>query len=223
VSEVLDRLAAIGGVVAEEELRYQCERRGIELNGDVDDLLEKGLVERVGDGLQAVVPRRETRSQSNRHRDWSDEEILDRVRLWALVVGRPPTSAAWSPTRTNAMVETQVKRLRDRVHVHTELQRLYREGDWPSTTVVIQRFGSLNAASVIAGFQPRSRGGNQIQGHDAPPHKPRWGAEALLELEARVKDARDANNAEALREALYELAVAALTEADRLGATEGDG
>lgn len=52
-----------------------------------------------------------------------------------------------------------------------------------------------------------------------PPRKPRWGPDVLVELEERVKAARDMGPS-ALRDALYELAVAALTEADRIGGDE---
>lgn len=210
MSTVLDRLQSIGGAVEEDELRYQCERRGLVLNGDLEDLEEKGLVERIGTAWQAVVPKRVERRGNTR--GWTDEEMLDRVRLWAVIVGRPPTFADWHPSQLDIQAKKLTTTLRKRLSAQEEIRRLFEAGDWPGATAVRRHFGSLNAALVIAGFEPRQRGGQPSELR--PVHRP--GPKAVGELVADVEQAREDEDRAKLRESLYQLAVAALTEADRL-------
>lgn len=192
---------------------YHVSHRGLKLAGAPGDLEEKGLIEREGDQFIALVPPRDARSKSNRHKHWEDEDILDRVRLWALIVGKPPTLYAWSPYRTKQIIETQIGKLRTRVSAHTELKALWEAGDWPSTSLVIDRFGSVNAALVMAGFEPRNPGEHHADLQ--PVHREK---KTFVEYVADVDQAREEGGGEPLRKALYQLAVASLTEADRMSA-----
>lgn len=192
---------------------YHVSRRGLKLAGSPEDLVEKGYLEREGDTFIAIVPPRDARSKSNRHRNWDDEEILDRVRLWALIVGKAPTLYAWSPYRTEQIIKSQIGKLRTRVDAHQEMRRLFEVGDWPSTSLVIDRFGSVNAALVMAGFEARSPGNQESELR--PVHRER---KSVSDYAAEVHELRSQGGGEELRHALYQLAVAALTEADRMGA-----
>lgn len=55
MSDLLDLMVKIGGSVAEDELAYQCRRRGLDMNGSLTALLASGAVVRPAEGwLRAV-------------------------------------------------------------------------------------------------------------------------------------------------------------------------
>ena len=235
--EIHERLHEMGGKVEEEELVYTLSKRGMRLRPElVADLEERGLVRRQGTSFEAIVPPRDNearrvdvRNPAIREQDvmegrdqpvgWTDEELMDRVKLWALIVGTPPTQAAWNPTRLQMLID----RLQERADAHRRIMAMFQAGDWPTNTTVRDRFGSLNAALVICGFEARAPGRQPVE-PDAPRpvRKPKYGPEALEEARQRVTTARAhvarGKTAEesGLRDALYDLAVAAFTEADRL-------
>lgn len=206
IPELLDRM---GGVVTEDELTYQLDKRGLDFDREVlERLLEEGLVREQDGGYVAVIP---TRDEGGSRR-FTDEEILDRVHLWRAIVGRPPTMRAWDPSRLEDTIVQGIETVRKRVAVHRHLQELYRAGDWPSERTVRDRFGSLNAALVIAGYTARSQGRHE----PTEPRPPSYGPEPLRAAFTGVENARTDGRKARLRAALYDLAVAAMTEADRL-------
>lgn len=76
---------------------------------------------------------------------YSDDDILAAIRRWNETYGRPPTAADWSPSRARRQGDE-------------EMVRRYLEGDWPSFGVVINHFGTWNAALAAAGFEPHPFG-----------------------------------------------------------------
>ena len=208
VPQILDKL---GGVVDEDELRYQLDKRDLELEDEVlGDLIERGMVEQRNGGYVAVVQRRPEKKRVNATR-WDPEQIIACVRLWALIVGRPPTRQDWHPTRRNASMEKLVARAR----AFTRMQWLYRNGDWPGVETVTNHFGSLNAALMIAGFEPRGPGRERGTSYQPRPAL-EVGPDVIAERQAGVERARDEGDSGGLKLALYELGIAAMTEADRL-------
>ena len=88
----VDVLRSAGGVVERDELRYQLDRRGMRADPDLSELIDKGLVEKVNGGFQAVVAPRPGKPRS-RHNQLDDEELLD-----VFGCGRP-SSASHPPRR----------------------------------------------------------------------------------------------------------------------------
>ena len=216
----VDVLRSAGGVVERDELRYQLDRRGMRADPDLGELIDKGLVEKVNGGFQAVVAPRPGKPRS-RHNQLDDEELLDKVRLWAAIVGKPPTSTAWAPSRLNEVVMRQMATLRKRLEAWREIQRLYEEGDWPHHHTMMRRFGSMNAALALAGFEPRGPG-NQPGVPRRPTAPQPIGQEALERRLDDIGKARGRTDPDRLRAALYDLAIAAMTEADRMGSPHND-
>jgi hypothetical protein len=206
IPELLDRM---GGVVPEDELIYQLDKRGLDFEQEVmERLIAEGLIAQRDDGYVALVPRR----KESGARRFTDEELLDRLHLWRAIVGRPPTMRSWDPSRLEDTIAKGIANLRERVATHRQIQDLYRAGDWPSERTVRDRFGSLNAALVVAGYSPRAQGRHEPR----LPRPPQVGPEALAARVEAVERARLDGRKNPLRDALYDLAVAAMTEADRL-------
>jgi hypothetical protein len=161
------------------------------------------------------VPRRVSRDgqrRDRRHRHgkpFTDEQIIGRIQLWAQIVGRPPAKADWNPSR----LRLYAKRARDIIDKHLRAIALYELGDFPSETTVRARFGSLNAALELAGFEPRPTGRQPVS--DIPQRKPHVGAIALRGYVRDVERAREQDDPWALKQALYDLAMSAIAEGDR--------
>lgn len=209
-SELFQAIAR-AGQIERDELAYQLDKRGIELDeAELDRLSDDGLIEADGECYAVVVPERTEHGNGKKRLD--DEDILDRIRLWALVVGRPPAMASWQPSK----LAHSEARLRTRAQHHRDLIDLYERGDFPSSRLVAERFGSMNAALVAAGYEPRSTGRQPRE--PVVPRKPgkQWGAKELSAAAGRVKRARSARDEEELYAALIELATAAFNEADKL-------
>lgn len=78
---------------------------------------------------------------------WTDQEILDAIRLWSQLTLEPPRWIDWTPAR---LLE------RGKLPMPGVL-----EGHWPTARQVESRFGSFNAGVSRAGLRPR------------PAHRPR--------------------------------------------------
>jgi hypothetical protein len=102
---------------------------------------------------QATVTRLPRRRERRRNR-YSDEQIIARIRLWAKLTGSPPSKADWTPSKLRRFAA----RAKGEVERHLRQVALYEVGDFPSETTVRERFGSLNDALVLAGFEPRAAG-----------------------------------------------------------------
>lgn len=158
------------------------------------------------------IPRR--RDRRHRHgRPYTDEQIIARIRLWAELTGEPPTKAAW----TTAKLRKYAANARKIVEKHLRTVALYELGDFPSETTVRDRFGSMNGALVAAGFEPRSAGRPNRPENDPPIPKPKVGGAALCAyysttVEERLSD----GGGPGLKKALYDLALSAILEADRI-------
>jgi hypothetical protein len=70
------------------------------------------------------------------------EEILDAIRHWAEQYGEPPLLADWEPSRARRSGQDWRA---DR----------WEAGDWPSTRMVRNHFGTMSAAIRAAGFSAR--------------------------------------------------------------------
>ena len=149
----------------------------------------------------------------------SDDEILDAIREWHRLYGEPPATSDWAPARARS--GGQLWRL-DR----------YYAGNWPSTNTVIRRFGTFTEAVRRAGLEPRPRGRHTSAGGKLPRDAreiirrhldaPRLtcGPAVLAARVRGVADARTADDLEALRGALVDLAAAALSWADVVAVNE---
>ena len=162
---------------------------------------------------QLRVPRRRKRNGNRHRRAYSDEQILARIRLWAEVVGSPPSKADWNPAKVKGRLATA------RGHVERHLRRiaLYEMGDFPSETLIRSRFGSMNAALVQAGYEPRSAGRQPTTGQGIG--KPKIGRRALEEYIEAVQANLDGDQV-ALKASLYQLAMSAFWWADGMAGEE---
>jgi hypothetical protein len=80
---------------------------------------------------------------SGRQPRFTGETILALIRAWAQLYGEPPTMRDWEPSRAR------------RTGQQWRAER-YREGEWPSATMVKRQFGTFNAAIRAAGLTPRA-------------------------------------------------------------------
>lgn len=180
-----------------------------------------------GGGLGDVVPSSESdpapvrvpRRRDRRHRHgkpYSDEQIIARISLWAKLTGEPPTKADWTP----AKLRSRATAAREAIECKLRLIALYELGDFPSETTVRERFGSLNAALELAGFEPRATGRPPRPDNDAAMRaapKPKAGEKALRGYFDKVAELREQwGEGPALKAALYDLALSAIAEADRI-------
>lgn len=79
---------------------------------------------------------------------WSEEKIVSAIQRWVALYGEPPAAMEWNPAQARHDGISDV----DRIEIRFE------RGDWPSTTSVINTFGSWNRAIQAAGFHPRNPG-----------------------------------------------------------------
>jgi hypothetical protein len=77
------------------------------------------------------------KAHAESQRVWTQEAIITAIQRWAELYGRPPISSSWNAAHP-------IRTPEDKAH--------YRQGDWPSTTVVLTRFGSWAAARRAAGY-----------------------------------------------------------------------
>lgn len=159
------------------------------------------------------IPRR--RDRRHKHgKPYSDEQILARIKLWAQVVGSPPSKADWTPSKLKSAAATA----RGVVERHLTRVALYELGDFPSETTVRERFGSMNSALVQAGFEPRPTGRQPTTGTNIGT-RPKIGRAALRDYMNHVTELLDGDEAQ-LKRALYDLSLSALYLADRLSVPE---
>jgi hypothetical protein len=161
------------------------------------------------------VPRR--RDRRHRHgKPYSDEQIIARIMLWAKLTGDAPTKADWTP----AKLRSRAAAAREEIERKLRLIALYELGDFPSETTVRDRFGSMNAALALAGFEPRPPGRPPRPDNEAcarKVRKPKVGQDALASYFKRTEKLREKwGDGQALKGALYELALSAIAEADRI-------
>jgi hypothetical protein len=216
VEDPLYRALASIGSAELEELRYQFERRGLALDEEeLDRLVEQGHAVEVEGTYSIAIPERLDRGNM-RGPAFKSGELLERLKLWALIVGRPPSEIQWGhPARIRGLIG----RLRHRLQTHLDCLELYEQGDWPSYQTIVSRFGSMNAALVAAGFEPRGRGKQPQEELDAEMATARSNGrrrESLEEAYERVGAARSEGDEEQLHDALVATAIAAFNEAERI-------
>ena len=150
----------------------------------------------------------------------TDEEILAAIVKWCELYEEPPAISDWSPARARAAGQAW------------RIERYY-AGNWPSSNTVVRRYGTFAEAVRRAGLEPRPRGRHT----NARATIPRDAHEVIAlhlttqgrscgpaVLAARVRtvaQARTANDVDALRGALIDVAAAALSWADGLSETAG--
>lgn len=161
------------------------------------------------------IPRRRIRRQRGKpgQRGYTDEQIIGRIQLWERLTGSPPAKADWSPSKLKRRAAT----VRGHIERHMKLLALYEMGDFPAEATVRARFGSMNAALVRAGFEPRAAGRQPTTGQGIG--RPQIGRDALERYIAAVQTNLDGDQTE-LKASLYELAMSAFWWADRLGGKE---
>jgi len=72
-------------------------------------------------------------------------EIIRAIRRWDELYGEPPTMADWDPYRARRLGQAwRIAR--------------YRDGNWPSSKTVRNKFGRLSDAIAAAGLVPRYQG-----------------------------------------------------------------
>lgn len=82
-----------------------------------------------------------------RRKKWSRERIVAMIREWADIYGEPPHADDWNPHSVKA---------RNTPHA-PEIERRFRDGEWPHLTTVTRYFGSWNEAIEAAGFKGRAQ------------------------------------------------------------------
>jgi hypothetical protein len=85
--------------------------------------------------------------RANPHnRYWTRELVIDAIREYARIYGRPPASTDWNPAHARKLGHPEKAR------------QFYDDACWPATVTVILVFGSWNAAIEAAGHPPRKAG-----------------------------------------------------------------
>jgi hypothetical protein len=146
-------LAAIGA-------EYGLSRQRVEqiLKRDAPEVQELARRERAAmfDALHRCVDCGEWRPQTGADRClrcgglarqfWTKEAVIDAIKDYADLYGRPPGAMDWLPGMA-------------RQHGRPDIaERFYADGCWPSMNTVRQRFGSWNAGIAAAGFAPKPPG-----------------------------------------------------------------
>jgi hypothetical protein len=169
---------------------------------------------------QATVTRLPRRRDRRHHhgKRYSDQQIIARIQLWAKLTGRPPSKADWTPAKLRRLAA----KAKDVIEQYVRIVALYEAGDFPSETTVRERFGSLNDALVLAGYEPRATGRPaKPENEEAAAGRPRpkTGETALGNYFRSAQLARE-EGGPALKLALYDLALSAIREADRIAGVE---
>jgi hypothetical protein len=155
------------------------------------------------------------RRRDRRHlhgRPYSDEQLIARAHLWERLTGEPPAKRMWNAAQLTRGAEAH----RDKLENVIRLLALWRAGDFPSETVIRERFGSWSAFMVACGWQPKAPGRQPRPGNDVARPRPKIGPEAQARYAAEVAAARESGDELALKLALYDLAMSAIGEADRI-------
>lgn len=76
---------------------------------------------------------------------WTEESLIAALQAWEAIYGEPPKSANWQASKADER---------------------YRKHAWPTSSVVIQTFGSWNIALEAAGLEARPRIGWDYEGRD---------------------------------------------------------
>lgn len=212
VDDPLFRVLASIGSAEPDEIAYQLDRHGESFDeSDLERLVEEGHATEVKGLYTVVVPERIDRGHM-RGPAYDQDEILERVKLWALIAGRPPSQVQWG---AEGKLRKLIDGLRHRFQVHLDCLELYQQGDFPTAQTLANRFGSMNAALVAAGFDARSTG-NQPQDERDHERQVARGRESLDEAYSRVATARESGNQTELHNALVATAMAAFSEADKI-------
>ena len=114
-------------------------------------------VERREAVLPAPVAKPSNGNGAARPPRFSRNEIIERIREWALLYGEPPTIRDWDPSR--ARRTGQIWRA-----------ERFEAGAWPSVAMVKRQFGRFNAAVQAAGLAPR-QGPRRVKRHLAGPEQ----------------------------------------------------
>jgi len=85
---------------------------------------------------------------------WGQERVVEKIREWADQFGEPPLAYEWH--LAGARHKCSPERLGE---IEGRLDRF--DGDVPSTSLVVLRFGSWNAAIEAAGFTSLKVGGKR--------------------------------------------------------------
>jgi hypothetical protein len=86
---------------------------------------------------------------------WTREIIIARIQQWNRIYGSPPAINDWNPFGATTALND-----------HERAARFKNDERWPWFTLVVQRFGTWNAAIEAAGFEGRANhggGGNVLR------------------------------------------------------------
>lgn len=209
---VFAMLASIGSADL-TELHYQADRRRIDFEeADVERLVEEGHATEIDGRYSIVVPERIDRGHM-RGPSFESDELIERIQLWALVTGRPPSMGTWGNGKT---IGKRIAQLKVQLERHVELKQLYDTGDFPAANTVANRFGSMAAALVAAGFEPRGPGNQPQEEVDAERRAARPVRLSLDEAYSQVESARAEGDDDELHAALVAAAMAAFNEAEKI-------
>jgi hypothetical protein len=81
-----------------------------------------------------------------RHRYWTRELVIDAIREFARLYGRPPAATDWNPAHARNLGHPE------------KIDRFYDDACWPSSVTVLHIFDSWNTAITAAGHTPRKTG-----------------------------------------------------------------
>lgn len=189
--------------------------------GDFVEFAERAAEPTVDERGEAIYdfsgPRKE-----RRRRPYGDDEIIAAIKAWAeFHDGEPPSSPDWNPAARRRFAANLIAKAR----WHLGRARMFEEGPWPSVQTVRQRFGSMNAALVAAGFEPRAPGRQPKTEPDPIRLEANEIARAEVASEARFRhlvrrllEAQQAGDAESQRTLWYEMAEVAVVLGDRVPA-----
>lgn len=166
---------------------------------------------------EAVIFDFDAPRRDRRHERYTEDEIVAAVLAWHGEYGRLPSSTDWNPARKRILASKLIAKVRD----HLLTARTFEKGSWPSVTTVRDVFGSMNAAFVAAGFEPRSVGrepkvapeplrlqANQIARSEIPTEG------RFRHLVRHLLEAQTAGDLESQRALWYELAEVAVALGD---------
>lgn len=193
---------------------------------DACDFAEEVVQENPGDE-SGVIYDFDGPRQDRRRRHYTQEEIIAAIRAWNDAYGNPPYASDWNPAKRRFYAHNCLKKAR----WHLNRARAFEEASWPSVQTVRLHFGSLNAALVAAGFEPRAPGTQPRE--NGPDNTLRLEANEITRAEiasearfrsliGRILEAKQAGDPEAQQALWYEMAEVAVVLGDRAGAVWAD-